>query len=276
MDSTLSLTRGGCGASLTASNGGILYTNASTCAILSGTATASLPLLSGALPLLHGNHHLSCSATSGGVAYFSSTTGMASSSVMTANAFMTGGGAGTAPNAVAITGLVLGNGASAPTAYGGVTCTNQFVRALSAAGGATCNTVSLTADVTGALPIVNGGSSQTTALAARSSSGFNIDQATSTGDANYVIQSTDRMVYHTALSAARTDTLPAANSVNAGQQFIIDDFRGVASGTNTVTLQRAGADTINGVNTVVAINGQYGAGIFWSDGVRRWTFSAAS
>lgn len=35
---------------------------------------------------------------------------------LTANAFLTGGGAATAPNAVAITGLVKGNGASAPTA----------------------------------------------------------------------------------------------------------------------------------------------------------------
>ena len=43
----LGLTRGGTAASLTASNGGIVYSNASTLAILSGTATANLPLLSG-------------------------------------------------------------------------------------------------------------------------------------------------------------------------------------------------------------------------------------
>jgi hypothetical protein len=35
---------------------------------------------------------------------------------LTANAFLTGGGAATAPNAVALTGIVKGNGASAPTA----------------------------------------------------------------------------------------------------------------------------------------------------------------
>ena len=35
---------------------------------------------------------------------------------LTANAFVTGGGAGTAPNAVALTGIVVGNGASPPTA----------------------------------------------------------------------------------------------------------------------------------------------------------------
>jgi hypothetical protein len=100
--------------------------------------------------------------------------------------------------------------------------------------------------------------------------------ATSTGDANYTILSTDRLVYHTALTAARTDTLPAANSVTAGQIFVVNDFRGVASATFTITLQRAGSDTINGVTSVVAINSQYGAGIFWSDGVSRWTYFPAS
>lgn len=44
----LSLSNGGTGANLTASNGGIFYSNASTGAILSGTATANQVLLSGA------------------------------------------------------------------------------------------------------------------------------------------------------------------------------------------------------------------------------------
>ncbi len=43
-----SLTNGGSGAALTASNGGIVYSNASTMAILAGTATANQVLLSGA------------------------------------------------------------------------------------------------------------------------------------------------------------------------------------------------------------------------------------
>lgn len=44
----LTLAQGGTGAALTASNGGIFYSNASTAAILAGTATAGLALLSGA------------------------------------------------------------------------------------------------------------------------------------------------------------------------------------------------------------------------------------
>lgn len=42
------------------------------------------------------------------------------------------------------------------------TCTNQFMRAMSAAYIATCNSVSLTADVTGVLPIANGGTATST------------------------------------------------------------------------------------------------------------------
>jgi hypothetical protein len=121
-----------------------------------------------------------------------------------------------------------------------------------------------------------GGTGATSVLAARASAALNIDEATSTGDANYVIQATDRMVYHTALSVSRTDTLPAANSVNAGQIFYITDFRGVVISPITVTLQRTGGDTINGVTSTTAINSQYGAGLFWSDGASRWTFLPTS
>ncbi len=45
--------------------------------------------------------------------------------------------------------------------YAGTSCTNQFVRSLSALMAATCATVSLTADVTGTLPIANGGTNAT-------------------------------------------------------------------------------------------------------------------
>lgn len=56
----------------------------------------------------------------------------------------------------AVTALLIGNG----TIYGpytGASCTNQFVRSLSATGASTCATVSLTGDVTGTLGAANGG-----------------------------------------------------------------------------------------------------------------------
>lgn len=62
--------------------------------------------------------------------------------------------------------LHLGGTTGAVTAYAGTTCTNQFVRSLNGAGVATCNTVSLTSDVTGTLAIGNGGTGQITASAA--------------------------------------------------------------------------------------------------------------
>lgn len=69
---------------------------------------------------------------------------------LTANALLTGGGAGAAPNAVALTGLAKGNGASAPTAYAGTSCTNQFPRALDLNGAATCASVA-NADLAGSI-----------------------------------------------------------------------------------------------------------------------------
>lgn len=44
-----------------------------------------------------------------------------------------------------------------PTAYAGTTCTNQFPRSLDAVGAATCASVNMASDVTGALPVANGG-----------------------------------------------------------------------------------------------------------------------
>lgn len=66
-------------------------------------------------------------------------------------------GTGPVLSQASITGLVLGAGASAPGAYTGTSCTNQFPRSLNASGAATCASASLTADVSGILPTANGG-----------------------------------------------------------------------------------------------------------------------
>lgn len=143
--------------SLTASNGGIVYSGVTNLAILSGTATASLPLLSGssAAPTWATVSHPT-SATSGGIAYFSSTTVMASSALLAANQLVLGGGAGTTPATLGSLGttttLLHGNAGGAPT-FGAVvsadlnitttSCTNQFVTAISAGGVGTCTTATL-------------------------------------------------------------------------------------------------------------------------------------
>lgn len=137
----------------------------------------------------------------------------------------------------------------------------------------TPSSANFTSAITGPVAIAAGGTAQATALAARSSSGLNIDSCTLTGNANYTILTTDRCVYHTSLSAPRTDTLPAANAVNAGQLIVIQDQRGVASASNTVSVQRAGSDTVNGGTTFVAVNVAYGVGMCWSDGTSTWNCS---
>lgn len=94
----LALNKGGTAANLTASNGGIVYSGASAFAVLAGTATANLPLLSGSSTTpAWGAITYPASATSGGVAYFSSTSAMASSGALTLNGPVLGGGAGGAP-----------------------------------------------------------------------------------------------------------------------------------------------------------------------------------
>lgn len=58
------------------------------------------------------------------------------------------------------TGLLLNTVAASQgtlSAYAGTSCTNQFPRALNASGAATCASVSLADDITGALPGANGG-----------------------------------------------------------------------------------------------------------------------
>jgi len=75
--------------------------------------------------------------TSGGIPYFSSGTAWASSGALTANALVVGGGAGNAPTVLASTG------------------TTTTVLHGNASGAPTFGAVSLSADVTGNLPVTN-------------------------------------------------------------------------------------------------------------------------
>jgi len=93
-----SLATGGTNASLVASTGGVVYSGASALAILAGTATANLPLLSGssAAPTWATIPYVT-SANSGGIPYFSSTPAMLSSQTLAVNCVIYGGGLGAAP-----------------------------------------------------------------------------------------------------------------------------------------------------------------------------------
>lgn len=131
--------------------------------------------------------------------------------------------------------------------------------------------VDLSNGVTGQLPIGNGGTGQASAAAARGSSGLNIDQMTTVGDANYTILATDRTVQtNAAFTAPRTWTLPAASALNAGQSICFFDKQGTLTTSNTLTVSRAGSDTING-GTSVTRNTAYMGFCVYSDGVSKWS-----
>lgn len=80
---------------------------------------------------------LTAAGTSGGVPYFSSSTGLASSGALTASRLVLGGGAG-----------------AAPTVLGSLGTTTTLLHG-NAAGAPTFGAVSLSADVTGNLPVTN-------------------------------------------------------------------------------------------------------------------------
>jgi hypothetical protein len=113
---------------------------------------------------------------------------------------------------------------------------------------------------------------QATPAGARGSSGLNIDQLTSHGDSSYAILATDRVVGTSAtLSASRTWTLPAANTVNGGQSLLVADFASGVSSTFTLSVARSGSDTINGATSAIVLNAANAACLFVSDGTSKWT-----
>ena len=127
------------------------------------------------------------------------------------------------------------------------------------------------ASLTGTVAIANGGTAQATAILARGSTGLAVENYTGTGDANYTIVASDQTVGTTALfTLPRTWTLPAANAVNKGQQLFLADFFGTVGAVMTLTIARAGTDTVNG-GTSVVISVANGAYLFVSDGVSKWS-----
>jgi|HubBroStandDraft_4_1064222.scaffolds.fasta_scaffold00019_9 hypothetical protein len=125
-----------------------------------------------------------------------------------------------------------------------------------------------------AIPLAYGGSGQTTVAGALGCSGFNINCLTVQGDANYQLLATDRAVeLGTPFTTVRTDTLPCADLLSAGQGLQIYDPAqniNVLDYLNVIPSSSCG-DTLNGsVNTIV--NAYYaGSRIFAiSNGINGW------
>lgn len=95
-------------------------------------------------------------------------------------------------------------------------------------------------------------------------------------DADYTVVTTAQstVVAQTGtLTAARTVTLPAANTLPAGGEIIVAAGAG-CSATNTLSIARAGSDTINGGSSSVVVAYAHGWRRLVSDGSSAWTFDA--
>lgn len=94
-------------------------------------------------------------------------------------------------------------------------------------------------------------------------------------NANKTILAGDAYSYlDTDTGSSVTYTLPAANSVSAGRFYEFKDSTGQAA-TNNITINRAGADTIDGATSLV-INTNYGCNRLVSDGSTKWETSRVS
>lgn len=95
--------------------------------------------------------------------------------------------------------------------------------------------------------------------------------ATNVADANSAVTPQIGTVNYTSITAPRVCTLPAANTVPNGFRILVYDSSGSVTGVNTVSLTRAGADTINGGAGPSLVNVAFGLKELICDGVSKWT-----
>jgi hypothetical protein len=91
-------------------------------------------------------------------------------------------------------------------------------------------------------------------------------------DANYTLSSPYSIVAYTAISAARTVSLPATTSYASGQRLLVIDESGACSSTKTITLAPNGSDKIDGASAAI-ISQPYGYIEIESNGSGKWTTS---
>lgn len=92
---------------------------------------------------------------------------------------------------------------------------------------------------------------------------------TAVADAAYSALVTDRIIAYTSLTAARVITLPASASFPVGERLTVVDESGNCSLSKTLTITRAGSDTIDGATTKV-LSWPNGAIELESNGVNGW------
>lgn len=205
---------------------------------------------------------LTVAGTSGGIPYFSSSSTWATSGALTASRIVLGGGAGAAPT-------VLGSLGTTTTVLHG-----------NAAGAPTFGAVSLTADVSGTLPIANGGTNST-ATATAGGAGYGTGSAhayTSAGTTGQVltsagagaptwttpIRSPEVLYVDEASGSSKTYSLPADTLDTVGQELrIYAVLTGLATG-ETVTLTMDGDPlTTSALAAIVSGQGEFFARVVY-------------
>jgi hypothetical protein len=94
---------------------------------------------------------------------------------------------------------------------------------------------------------------------------------------NKTMSTTEMYVAQTGtLTAPRTVTLPAASLVPAGRGRIVTDESGTCTATNTLSIARAGGDTINRATSPYIITSPDTLTVVVSDGVSNWTVGKAN
>ena len=181
------------------------------------------------------------------------------------------------------TGLLINTtGTGIPVIYGGATCVNQFPRALSAIGAATCASVGLTADVTGTLPVANGGTGLTAGtsggILAFTSSGTLVSTSALTASELMIgggagvppstigSTGTSTTVLHGNASGApsfsavdvTTDVSGILPSANGGTGSAFFTVSGPASSAKTFTFPNANATVLTSATAVTAAQGGTG------------------
>lgn len=243
----VSLSNGGTGTSLTASNGGIFYSTASTGAILSGTPTAQQLLVSGA----------------SGTPQWTTTTYPLTNAINTLlyasaanviSALSTVNNSGLLTNGSGVPGWVAYTGSGSPALATSPTLVTPLLGTPTSGVLTNCTGLPLTTGVTGILSIANGGtsvSSVTTSPVATAFAGWDsnvnlgannfIPGYTTTvtdGSTTTLIVSSSELQYFTG-SAPQTVKMPVASTLKIGQGWTI-----VNNSSNTVTVQSSGANTI--------------------------------
>ena len=161
--------------------------------------------------------------------------------------------------------LLTGTG-GALAEYTGGTCTSQFFRGLSALGVPTCETVSLTADVTGTLPIANGGTNNTSAYTAGSVIFSNGTSLTQDNASLFFNDTLNRLGVGTTTPAAKINL--AGNGAGVGMALAITDNAGATDQKHWLVGNNAGLfglstlnDSLNSLSTKLAITNAGNVGI---------------